>query len=183
MQTRVIHTRNQTKMMTSAASLQSQCHQLRYLFILLVLVHGRTSAISLLCISYKGKELATSSPPPLHPPIPLVPPKSFLPQKGISRPQLYLLVFGGGGTSDDLDQLASNDGLSGSVEKNLVPVDHLAGVLGGIVHSVATGRLLAGVALSQTPEDGVGKGVLLQVGEDLLVSLEGGEVLWIKSQP
>lgn len=90
---------------------------------------------------------------------------------------LYLLVCGGGGTGDNLDQLAGNDGLSGSVEENLVLVDHLTGVLGGVVHSVATGRLLAGVALSQTPEDGVGESVLAQVGEELLVGLEGGDVL------
>lgn len=90
---------------------------------------------------------------------------------------LYLLVCGGGGTGDNLDQLAGNDGLSGSVEENLVLVDHLTGVLGGVVHSVATGRLLAGVALSQTPEDGVGESVLAQVGEELLIGLEGGDVL------
>lgn len=44
-----------------------------------------------------------------------------------------LHVLGGRGTSDNLDQLASNDGLSGSVEENLVLVDHLSGVLGGVL--------------------------------------------------
>lgn len=44
------------------------------------------------------------------------------------------------------------------------------------VHSVATGRNLAGVALGQSPVEGVGKGVLAEVGKQLLVDLEGGEV-------
>lgn len=46
---------------------------------------------------------------------------------------LDLHVCGGSGTSDDFDQFASNDGLSGSIEENLVLVDHLAGVLGGVL--------------------------------------------------
>lgn len=40
-----------------------------------------------------------------------------------------LHVRGSGGTSDNFDQLSGNDSLSGAVEKNLVPVDHVAGVL------------------------------------------------------
>lgn len=43
------------------------------------------------------------------------------------------LLLGGGCTSDNLDQLASNDGLTGSVEENLVLVDHVSSVLGGIL--------------------------------------------------
>lgn len=89
------------------------------------------------------------------------------------------LLLGRGGTSDDLDQLAGNDGLASAVEQNLELVDHLAGVLGGVVHGVATGGLLAGVALGKSPEEGVGQGVLAEAGEDGLVDLEGGEVGWV----
>lgn len=109
-----------------------------------------------------------------------------------------LHVLGGRGTSDNLDQLASNDGLSGSVEENLVLVDHLSGVLGGVlqwnsgkyaaslpqkakkactyVHGISAGRDFASVALGQTPVDGVGEGVLPQVGQKLLIDLESREV-------
>lgn len=48
-----------------------------------------------------------------------------------------LLLLGGGGTSDNLDQLASNDGLTGSVEENLVLVDHVSCVLGGVLLKVS----------------------------------------------
>jgi hypothetical protein len=89
------------------------------------------------------------------------------------------LLLGSGGTSDNLDQLAGNDGLASAVEQNLELVDHLAGVLGGVVHGVATGGLLAGVALGKSPEEGVGKGVLAEAGEDGLVDLEGREVGWV----
>ena len=44
-----------------------------------------------------------------------------------------LHVRRGGGTSDNLDQLARDDGLTGSVDQDLVLVDHLASVLGGIL--------------------------------------------------
>jgi hypothetical protein len=44
------------------------------------------------------------------------------------------------------------------------------------VHGVAAGGLLARVALSQSPEDGVGQGVLAEVGKKGLVDLEGREV-------
>jgi hypothetical protein len=89
------------------------------------------------------------------------------------------LLLGSGGTGDNLDQLAGNDGLASAVEQNLELVDHLAGVLGGVVHGVATGGLLAGVALGKSPEEGVGQGVLAEAGEDGLVNLEGREVGWI----
>lgn len=61
-----------------------------------------------------------------------------------------LHVCGSGGTSNDLDQLAGNDSLSGTVEQDLEFVDHVTSVLGGVVHGVATGRLLAGVALGKS---------------------------------
>lgn len=60
------------------------------------------------------------------------------------------LLLGGGGTGDNLNQFTGNDGLSGTVEQNLEPVDHVAGVLGGVVHGVATGRLFASVAFGES---------------------------------
>lgn len=41
--------------------------------------------------------------------------------------------------SNNFNQLAGNDSLSGSVEENLESVDHVAGVLGGVIHGVSTG--------------------------------------------
>lgn len=53
---------------------------------------------------------------------------------------LDLHVCRGSGTSDNFDQFAGNDSLSGSVEENLVLVDHLAGVLGGILQDRLASR-------------------------------------------
>lgn len=86
------------------------------------------------------------------------------------------LVLGSGGTGDNLDQLAGNDGLASTVEENLELVDHVAGVLGGVVHGVTARGLLASVALGETPEERVGQSVLAEAGEDGVVNLEGGEV-------
>ena len=49
----------------------------------------------------------------------------------ISQPTLHVLR--GGGTGDNFDQFSGNDGLTGSVEQNLVLADHLTGVLGGVL--------------------------------------------------
>ena len=86
------------------------------------------------------------------------------------------LLLGGGGTSNNLDELTGNDGLASTVEENLELGDHLTGVLGGVVHGVAAGGLLAGVALGKSPEERVGHGVFAHVAEDLVIDFEGGEV-------
>ena len=44
------------------------------------------------------------------------------------------------------------------------------------VHGVLAGRLLAGVTLSQCPEERVGESVLAEVGEDLILNLESREL-------
>jgi hypothetical protein len=44
------------------------------------------------------------------------------------------------------------------------------------VHGISAGRLLAGVTLSESPEEGVGKAVLAEVAENLLINLESGEI-------
>lgn len=44
------------------------------------------------------------------------------------------------------------------------------------VHSVSSGRLLAGVTLSQGPVEGVGKAVLAEVAESIVLNLEGRDV-------
>lgn len=109
-----------------------------------------------------------------------------------------LHVRGSGSTSNNFDKFASNDGLSGAVVENLVLANHLIGVLGGIlrrncvssesiisgytlvcktyVHGVATSRLLAGVAFSEGPVEGVGQAVLAEVAQKLLVNLERRDV-------
>jgi hypothetical protein len=94
----------------------------------------------------------------------------------VSEQRRFLHVFGGSSTSDNLNKFASNDGLSGTVVQNLVLANHLTSVLGGIVHGVSAGRLLAGVTFSESPEEGVGKAVLAEVAENLLINLEGGEI-------
>lgn len=84
-------------------------------------------------------------------------------------------------TSNNLNQLASNDSLSRSVVKNLELIDHVASVLGSVVHGVTAGRNLASVTLSQRPEERVGQGVLAKVGEDGIINLEVGVVCCLMS--
>jgi hypothetical protein len=67
--------------------------------------------------------------------------------------------------------------LTGSVVENLELLDHLSGVLGGIVHGVTTSGLLAGVTFSESPVDGVGQGELAEGSELLIINLELGELL------
>lgn len=105
------------------------------------------------------------------------------------------LLLGSSSTSDNLDQLAGNDGLASTVEKNLVLADHVTSVLGGVlaqwsalsraktsrvrdtyIHSVTAGGLLASVSLSKSPVKGVGESVLLEVWKLILVNLESREV-------
>lgn len=45
------------------------------------------------------------------------------------------LILGRGSTSNDLYQLASNNGLTGSVVDDLELVDHISRVLGGVLHT------------------------------------------------
>ena len=77
---------------------------------------------------------------------------------------------------NNLHQLTSNDSLSGAVVNHLEFVDHLVGVLAGIVHGVAAGSLLDCVAFGKRPVDVVGKGVFFQVLDDFVVDFELGEV-------
>jgi hypothetical protein len=100
-------------------------------------------------------------------------------QREALHPGLYshsLHVRRGSSTSDNLNQLSGNDSLSGTVEENLVLVDHLTSVLGSVIHSVSSGGLLAGVALGKSPVERVGKTVLSEVAKNLIVNLESGEV-------
>ena len=77
---------------------------------------------------------------------------------------------------DNLHQLTRDDGLPRAIVQDLKSVDHVAGVLGRVVHCVAAGGDLAGVAFGEGPEEGVGEGVFLHVPEDFIVDFEGGEV-------
>ena len=98
-----------------------------------------------------------------------------IPSVGIST---SLSILGCGSTSDNLDQFASNDSLSISVVENLELVNHVAGVLGSVVHGVAAGGLFAGMTFGERPVDGVGERVFGHVGEDFVVDFEGGEVCY-----
>jgi hypothetical protein len=50
---------------------------------------------------------------------------------------LKCLTLGSSRTSDNLDKFASNDGLTGTVVQNLELVDHVSGVLGGVLGDVS----------------------------------------------
>jgi hypothetical protein len=50
---------------------------------------------------------------------------------------LKCLTLGSSRTSDNLDKFASNDGLAGTVVQNLELVDHVSGVLGGVLEDVS----------------------------------------------
>lgn len=89
---------------------------------------------------------------------------------------LPLLILTGSGTSNNLHQLASNDRLSGSVIQDLELVNHLVGVLGRVVHGVATGGLLDGMSLGKCPEEVVGESVFPQVDQHFIINLELGKV-------
>lgn len=87
-----------------------------------------------------------------------------------------LLVLRGSRTSDDLDQLARDDSLTCSVEEDGELANHVAGVLGRVLHGISSSRLLAGVTFGQCPVERVGEGILAEVTKDILVNLECGEV-------
>ena len=93
------------------------------------------------------------------------------------------------GTSDNLEQFACDDGLTCSVEENLIFANHLAwsvevsemwspdpiakltGVLAGVLHGIAAGRLLGRVTFGQSPVQAVGQRVLLEMRQRLIVNL------------
>ena len=58
---------------------------------------------------------------------------------GWKLPNATRLLLRGSGTSDNLNQFTSNDGLASAVEENLELGDHVTGVLGGVLklHSSA----------------------------------------------
>lgn len=78
-------------------------------------------------------------------------------------------------TSDNVDQVVGNGGLSTTVVQHVERRDHVTCVLGGVVHGVTLRVDLGSVALDESGVDGVGKGELGQVLGDvvlLLVQLE-----------
>lgn len=48
----------------------------------------------------------------------------------------FLHIFRGSSTRDNLDQLAGNDSLSGTVVQDLVLANHLTSVLGGVLRDL-----------------------------------------------
>lgn len=71
------------------------------------------------------------------------------------------------GTGDDLDQFARNHRLSRAVERQRQLVDHLAGVLAGIVHGAHARRLLRAGALLHREEQQRGERELQIVLDDV----------------
>ena len=92
----------------------------------------------------------------------------------------FLLILRSSRTSDNLHQFTCDNRLSRPVIQNLEPINHVAGVLGSVVHGVAACGLFAGVAFSERPEKVVCEGVFFKVGEDLVVDFEGGEVGYVE---
>lgn len=66
-------------------------------------------------------------------------------------------------TSDNVDQVVGNGGLSTTVVKHVERRDHVTGVLRGVVHGVALRVDLGSVTLDESSVDGVGKGKLGKV--------------------
>lgn len=79
-------------------------------------------------------------------------------------------------TSNNLNQLSSNDSLSRSVVENLEFVDHVAGVLRSVIHGVTAGGDFAGVTLGEGPVERICQRVLAEVTENRIVNLEVGEI-------
>lgn len=88
----------------------------------------------------------------------------------------HLCILGCGSTSDNLDQFSSNDSLSCSVVQDLELVNHVSGVLGGVVHGVATSGDFTSVALGESPEQGIGESVLAEVAKNRVIDFKAGEV-------
>ena len=81
-------------------------------------------------------------------------------------------------TSNNFNQLSSDDGLPGSVEENLEFINHFSSVLRGVLHGLLTGGLFTGVTFCESPVDGVCESVLAEVAELFIVDFEGGEVCY-----
>lgn len=82
-----------------------------------------------------------------------------------------------GSSGDNFNELASDDGLSGSVEGQRQLVNHLAGVLAGIVHGAHARRLLGAGALLHREEDQRGQRELQIVLNDVRVERIVGDEL------
>jgi hypothetical protein len=83
------------------------------------------------------------------------------------------------GTSDNINQLGGNGGLTGTVVGHGQAVNHISGVLGGVLHGVTLGRHLRGVTLDQGPVDVVGEQELVVVLQDFIVQLIGSKALFL----
>ena len=85
--------------------------------------------------------------------------------------------------------------MPGTIEENLEPVDHVAGVLGSVVHGVATGRNFTSMTFTKGlfqikrleivlkrlgyrvhPVDSVSESVFTEIGKLLIINLKGGEI-------
>lgn len=98
------------------------------------------------------------------------------------RPFLPLLYLQSGSTSDDIDELVGDSGLATTVVLHLQAGDHVGGVLGCVIHGLLPGGLLAGVALDEGGEDGVGKGELGKILGGVVLIFIGLEGVYVTRQ-
>jgi hypothetical protein len=87
--------------------------------------------------------------------------------------------------------------LTGSVEQNLVFVDHVSGVLGSVlrlvrfdcferrqsstyIHSITTSGYFTSVAFSKSPVERVGESIFAKIGKNLIVNLESRKIGFVK---
>lgn len=88
----------------------------------------------------------------------------------------------GRGTSDNINQLGRNGGLTGTVIGDGQAANNVSSVLGGIVHSIALRRHLRGMTLDQSPVHVVGKQEFLVVFQDIIIQFVGSEALYGSNQ-
>lgn len=89
----------------------------------------------------------------------------------VGRSTAKHLALEGGGSGDNLDELGGDSGLAGSVVLQVELVQHLAGVLGGVLHGAHAGGLLGGGVVHQHLVQLGGHGVLVEVLQGLGVVL------------
>lgn len=90
---------------------------------------------------------------------------------------MYTRLFQSRSTGDNFNQLASDDSLSGAVERQRQLVNHLAGVLAGVVHGAHARRLLRAGTLLHREEDQRGERELQVVLDDVRVERIVGDQL------
>eukprot|EP00128_Syssomonas_multiformis_P013172 Colp12_sorted_trinity150504_noHs@35989 len=82
-----------------------------------------------------------------------------------------IILFQRGSTRNNFNKLSGNDGLTSTVVGKVKLVNHLTSVLGSVVHSSHTRRLLRSGTLAHSVEEGGTEGELLVALEDITLNL------------